>query len=50
MTKTGFYKLASIIAPMINPQLLKLILLVGILLASLLAPQVVFAGPSIGGV
>ncbi len=35
---------------MINPQLIRLILLVGILLASLLAPQVVFAGPLGGSV
>ncbi|MBL7161428.1 MAG: hypothetical protein ISS57_02400 [Anaerolineales bacterium] len=50
MTKTAFYKLSNILAPMISPQLLRLILLVGMLLASLFFPQVVFAGPSIGGV
>jgi len=49
MLKSVINNLTMTIAPLINSHLFKVILLIGVLLVSLLVPQVVFAGPSVGG-
>ncbi len=50
MSKKMLFKLSSVLTSICNPQIYRLVLFVILLLVSLFAPQMVYAGPSGGGV
>ena len=48
MTQVTFYRLSNSLSRIATPQVIRLILMAGILLASLLIPEAVYAGPGDG--